>query len=94
VISFVVDRFPKKLNALFRIISEIIVIGISFILIVYSPRILQVSAIQKSPALQLPMFYIYISVPICGCLFILYSISHICDIIYNDFFNKNKEVLS
>jgi len=92
VLSFVVDRFPPKLRGIFRILGELIVCVISYVLISYSPYILRVAGIQRSPALHLPMNYVYIAVPVCGCLFMLYSIAHICEIVYNDFYKK--EVLS
>ena len=77
VLSFIVDRMPKKLGAAFRIFSEGMVIWIGVILVKYAGLPMKTAALQKSPALHLRMDFIYVAVPICGCLFVLYAVTHI-----------------
>lgn len=70
-VSFLMERFSGRLYDVLNIISYFIVFGFClFILCISIPWILSPSiAFQKSLAMQIPMFYPYLSVPV-GFLFL------------------------
>lgn len=80
ILSFVVERFPKKVQTLFQILAHGIVLAVGIVLLVYGADLLATASRQTSPALHLSMTYIYISVQVCAVLFILYSLVHMLDL--------------
>ncbi|WP_434311063.1 TRAP transporter small permease [Hominifimenecus sp. rT4P-3] len=71
------DRFPAGVRRILQILTYLLVAAIGCVLVVAGIRLMPVVAVQKSPALHLPMRYVYSSVLVGGVLFVLYSIGHI-----------------
>lgn len=91
VLSFIVDNLPQKAKAAFSFFAEMIAIFIGCIFIKYAETPLKIASLQKSPALHLPMNLVYIAVPICGALFIMYAVTHIVDTIYSTYIKRKEE---
>ena len=69
------DKRGKILNKLF--IEGIVIFLSIFVLIMGGIKVIINSIGQTSPALNLPMQYVYLSLPVCGVLIIIYSILNI-----------------
>lgn len=83
-IVFVARKFSGKMHYLVNIAVEIIVILFSvFILLFGGINALQNAVGQVSSAMQMPMEYLYLSLPAGGVLFIIYAIFHIIDHVKN-----------
>ena len=91
VLSIVVDHLPHKVSAVVLIFSELIVTSVGYVLVHYASHIIKIASIQNSPALHLRMDFIYVAVPICGALFVLYSLVHIIEIVYLEFIKTGGE---
>lgn len=79
-VTMIVDLFAEKGRAFFRILSDLIVIIICLVVVqqgsILVDKLLTIGS--NSPALNIPMGYIYLSVPVgCG-LMILRNIESIC----------------
>ena len=71
----IVCKFPQKLNKVLRIILHILLIII--IAIFYPSMLKSMGFLIKSPALQFPMIYIYIVVPLTYALMVFHLIINI-----------------
>ncbi len=74
-VTFVIERFPPVLRKLAVVITYIL--GVIFFLIVlwYGIELMIEEATQTSPALNIPMPYIYSIYPVMGTVIILHLIS-------------------
>lgn len=67
-LSFVIERIPsRRIRAMVRVLDEILVMVVLLALVWYG-WIVAVSATNVSPALYIPMKYVYMIVPFCGTL--------------------------
>lgn len=77
-VLFAVRKFPKKRQPIVGIIIEIFVILFAVIILIIGGSNATQSAVgQISSAMQLPMQYLYLCLPIGGVLFSYYAIMHI-----------------
>lgn len=70
-ISMFIDKLPKKAAAIVQAIICILCIGLFSVLVVKGYELVGKSANQTSPAMSLPMNYVYWIIPISGVLMIL-----------------------
>lgn len=73
-IDFFMDRFPAKFRFINLLIVDILCIFFLVILTVKSIEILPIMGMRLSPALELPMWYIYIATPISAIIMIYFLI--------------------
>ena len=66
-----VERLPAKLRSFFIVITMLICLSFFILLIVYGYQLANGAFVQTSPALQIPMGYIYYIIPISGVLMCL-----------------------
>ena len=66
-----VERLPAKLRSIFIVITMLICLSFFILLIVYGYQLANGAFVQTSPALQIPMGYIYYIIPISGVLMCL-----------------------
>ncbi len=84
-IVFIARKFPKKSQFVINLIVELFAILFSvLILIMGGITALQNAAGQVSPSLRLPMEYLYLSLPVGGVLFLIYSLIGIVEIFSNN----------
>lgn len=73
-IGFITNTFTKKGTLKDHIFIEILVLFLSiFVMIAGGVMVSMNAAGQVSPAMQIPMQFYYIGVPICGVLMVIYS---------------------
>ena len=67
--SFIVDQFPKKMQAVFAAFSMVCSVVMIVLLIKYGVEMVQGQIMlgSKTPALRLPIYYQGLSIPVGGC---------------------------
>ena len=87
-IVFVARKIPKKYQLYVNLLVEACVMLFSIVILIQGGiNVFQNAVGQVSPALQMPMQYLYLCLPIGGVLFLLYSAFGIAE-----HFNSNKLV--
>ncbi len=76
-VDVLVNLLPETARNATKIITNSIIIVFSFILIKYGLAMLPITSKQPSPALGIPMNYIYLALPVGGVLMIYYTVSEI-----------------
>jgi C4-dicarboxylate transporter DctQ subunit len=73
-----VDFFVKKMPTLIRNINTVatksLIIGFILIIIVYGFNLVEITHKQLSAGLQLPMSYMYASIPVGGILLLIFTL--------------------
>ena len=73
-IGFITNTFTKKGTLRDKIFIEILVLFLSvFVMIAGGIMVTMNAAGQISPAMQIPMEFYYMGLPICGVLMVIYS---------------------
>ncbi len=77
--SFFVDLLPKRLKWLFKLLALLLWLGFLLFLDFYSFKVVGhlFTSMQTSPALQLPMYVIYLAVPIGSIMMTIRVLQHI-----------------
>jgi len=88
-VDFIVNRMPKPLKNVNTVITKGLIIAFLLVIIVYGASLVGMTHKQLSAGLQIPMSYVYASVPVGGLLILIYTIEVIIDDIKN---SKVKEV--
>lgn len=77
-IGLLTNHFTKKESLLDKIFIEIVVLLLSvFVMVAGGYMVVANAAGQVSPALQIPMEFYYLGVPLCGVLMIFYSVQRL-----------------
>lgn len=87
-IDVVVNLGPFKVRKAFAVLVQILLLVFDFFIIKYGFDMVAKTMTQPSPALRLPMAYVYLAVPVMGVLGIYYSVLEIVRII------REKEALT
>ena len=74
------DLVPIRSKKFFQILTHLICMVIFAIMIYYGTRYVLVTSAQLSPAMRIPMQYIYIAIPLSGSIMMLHSISNLLQI--------------
>jgi len=74
VISIVLDHMPKKIRKGLNIIIDLLILFFCVIMIIQGIRMAILTKDQPSPAVHIPMAYIYISVSIGGLSMFFYKL--------------------
>lgn len=78
-ISILVELFSKKIQRVVEIVGYLAIMVFSGFLVYYGWEVVMATGAQKSPALGMPMSWIYLSVPVMGCLIFFYSFVEIIE---------------
>lgn len=74
-IEFITAKFSKKGKAIDEIFIQVLILLISiFVLIIGGIMVTKNAVGQVSAALNLPMQYYYLGVPVCGVLMVIYTV--------------------
>jgi len=76
IIDVFIRRLDIKLQYIIHLISEMAVLATSMIFVFSGFRMALVAKSSVSAALRISMFYIYLAVPVCCILILLYSIEN------------------
>jgi TRAP-type C4-dicarboxylate transport system permease small subunit len=76
-ITFVIEALPKKIHALFVIISYLLSLVFFATAAYYGIEMIQMQVFQISPAMSIPMKYIYYSIPISMLIMMLHALAGI-----------------
>lgn len=76
-ITFVIEAFPKKIHALFVIISYLLSLVFFATAAYFGVEMIQMQVFQISPAMSIPMKYIYYSIPISMIIMMLHALAGI-----------------
>lgn len=85
---FFIEKFSQINQIRIAILSEIMVFLFSFFVLTWGGEtITSLTMTQMSPALKVSMGYVYLVLPTCGIITMIYSVLNICDLL-----KKFKEV--
>lgn len=70
-VEILTSKVPKKVAAFFQVIAALFCIFLFVLLVVKGYELVGKSTMQTSPALSIPMNYVYMIIPISGILMIL-----------------------
>ncbi len=73
-VTFIVEQFKGKANKLTTIIINLVCIVFFLIAINYSLQLINMQVFQTSPALLIPMRYIYLSIPLSFSVMLFHSV--------------------
>lgn len=83
--GFLADRLtPGKRQALDIVIEGIIFLFASIVLVYGGLQITMLTMTQKTASLGIPMGYVYMVVPICGALILVYSVLNLLELMGGD----------
>lgn len=83
--GFLADRLsPGKRQALDIVIEGIIFLFASIVLVYGGLQITMLTMTQKTASLGIPMGYVYMVVPICGTLILVYSVLNLLELMGGD----------
>lgn len=83
--GFLADRLsPGKRQALDIVIEGIIFLFASIVLVYGGLQITLLTMTQKTASLGIPMGYVYMVVPVCGALILVYSVLNLLELMGGD----------
>lgn len=81
-IGFIRDKFPRKVNLVLQMITELSVAGFALYIMAFGGyKISLRQMMQSDSALQIPMGVIYSAIPISGALIVFYCVINELDLI-------------
>lgn len=78
-VTFVIDFFPTKFRVWFNILTYLLSLAFCYIVVQQGLSMIQMQVFQVSPALQLPMKYVYWSIPVSFGIMIIHTFAGITD---------------
>lgn len=76
-ITFVVGALPKKINALFVVLSYLLSLVFFAAAAYFGLEMIRMQVFQISPAMSIPMKYIYYSIPVSMIIMMLHALAGI-----------------
>jgi TRAP-type C4-dicarboxylate transport system permease small subunit len=73
-VDYLLHAVPPRGRALLEIVVHVMVTGFLALLLVQGVKILDVAAVQTSPAMGINMWYAYVAVPVGAALMLLESV--------------------
>lgn len=80
-IDVFVNLLPKLGRQIVEVVVQLVLIVFDVFIIIYGFNLVAKTAAQPSPALRLPMSYVYLAIPVLGILGAFYSIQEVVRII-------------
>jgi len=90
-VTFVIEFFPNKLRVWFNIFTYILSMIFFAIVAKQGLNMIQMQVFQISPALSLPMKYIYWSIPLSLSIMFIHALSGIADEFHKAFGEEDAE---
>ena len=84
-VTFIIDFFPVKLRVWFNILTYLLSLAFCVIIVQQGLTMIQMQVFQVSPALQLPMKYVYWSIPVSFGIMIIHTLAGIADELHKAF---------
>ncbi|MBS4462921.1 TRAP transporter small permease [Aerococcaceae bacterium zg-B36] len=76
------DKLNLQNRKILDLIVQILFLVFSLLVMVYGGlKSVSVTLVQYSPSLGLPMGYVYLAVPVAGCLIFLYTLINLSDVL-------------
>ena len=72
--DLLVSRLPEKIGAVLEKFNAVLLVFFGFMLIRYGYVFFKLGMRQRSSAMTIPMHYIYVAIPIGGCLILFYAL--------------------
>lgn len=76
-VTAITDILPEKVQTVLKILVNLLVVLIAFVLVKYGWKVVMSTRMQLSPALRISMSYVYASAPVCGILIMFYAAVHL-----------------
>jgi len=89
-LTFVIEAFGRKMKKLFTVLINVLSIIFFGYVIYYGWQMIKMQVFQISPALSLPMQYVYLSIPVSMGIMIIHSFAGIAKELAN--FDSGGEV--
>ena len=87
-VSFIADKFEGKSALILGIVTELIILAFSALVLIYGGfSITKLTTTQITASLGINMSYIYMILPICGVIIVIYNILNILE-----YLTKLKEI--
>lgn len=85
-VTLLSDRLDGKKQRALEILLQILFIAFSLIIMIYGGiKSIDITMAQTSPAMGLPMGYIYMAVPVAGVFMLIYSLLNLVDATKGDY---------
>lgn len=78
-VTFVRDAFPKKIQKCILILSAAIILVFCFVVIAFGIKLMILQKVQLSPALRLPMRWVYVVLPASFGVISIYGITELLE---------------
>ena len=76
--SFLVDKLSEKNQEKMQLLAEVMVIIFDVLILIFGGlKMSQLSMVQSSSSLQIPMGYIYLALPLSGIITVIYNVLNI-----------------
>ena len=72
--DMIVKKLPEKIQFISEKLNAVLLVFFSYIIIRYGFELMMLGTKQKSSALQIPMNYVYLGIPIGGVILLFYSL--------------------
>lgn len=73
-IDFLTSFFPRPLERAISIAMNLIIVAYMSVIVYFSSELMEASGFQTSPAMQIPMSWVYLSIPLSGTLLLVESL--------------------
>ena len=84
-VTFIIDFFPTRLRVWFNILTYLLSLAFFVIVAQQGMNMITMQVFQVSPALQMPMRYVYWSIPLSCVIMIIHSFAGISDELHKAF---------
>ena len=84
-VTFIIDFFPTRLRVWFNIFTYLLSLAFFVIVAQQGLNMITMQVFQVSPALQMPMRYVYWSIPLSCVIMIIHSFAGISDELHKAF---------
>ncbi len=84
-VTFIIDFFPGKLRVWFNVLTYLLSLTFFVIVAQQGLNMITMQVFQVSPALQLPMKYVYWSIPVSCGIMIIHTFAGISDELHKAF---------
>ena len=84
-VTFIIDFFPIRLRVWFNVLTYLLSLAFFVIVAQQGLNMITMQVFQVSPALQMPMRYVYWSIPLSCAIMILHTFAGISDELHKAF---------
>ena len=82
-VDLVVKHFPAKLYKVVMLVIWALTLGLAVFLMYYGGRLAIANTIQRMNILPLSMFWVYITMPVCGFFMFFHGIEKTMEVLYD-----------